>query len=83
MKNSTHNPRFSVFSIVCNTFGHNYRETRKITNHISEFKCSHCGCEVTNNFSGSFEPLTEKYKQANASLNLFYKRKMRRVTTTA
>ena len=83
MKNTTQKPRISLFGIVCTTFGHTYRETRKITNHISEYKCAHCGREVTNNFSGNFEPLTEKYKQANASLNLFYKRKMRRVTTTA
>lgn len=82
MKKPTQNSRNSFFGILCITFGHSYRETHKITDHISEFKCTHCGREVTNNFTGNLETLTEKYRQANASLGMFYKKKMRRIATT-
>ena len=69
---------FSFSGIVCSTFGHDYLITRKVTDHIKEYRCSHCGKEVTTNFSGNLEELTSKTKQVNTSLALFFEKKMKR-----
>jgi len=74
---------FSFFGIVCSTLGHDYVISRKITNHISEYKCTNCGKEVTDNFSGRLENLTFKTKKVNTSLALFYEKKMRRKIVNA
>jgi len=69
---------FSFSGIVCSTLAHDYLVTRKVTNHIKEYRCSHCGKEVTNNFSGNLEILTSKNKRINSSLALFFEKKMKR-----
>jgi DNA-directed RNA polymerase subunit RPC12/RpoP len=78
MRQNSSNPSFSFSGIVCSTFGHDYLITRKVTNHIKEYRCSHCGKEVTNNFSGSLENLTTKNKRINSTLALFFEKKMKR-----
>ncbi|MAO08911.1 MAG: hypothetical protein CL596_09390 [Alteromonas sp.] len=76
---SLSNPRtFSLSGIVCSTFGHNYVITRKVTNHINEYRCRHCGKEMTDNFSGSLELLTHKIKEVNSSLASFHNKKHKR-----
>jgi transposase-like protein len=72
---------FSLSGIVCSTLGHDYAISRKITNHINEYKCTKCGKEVTDNFVGRVENLTLKTKQVNTSLALFFEKKMRRKIT--
>ena len=72
----------SVSRIICSAIGHNYKTTAKITNYISEYKCAHCGKEVTNSFSGNLEALTFKHKQINSNLAKFFEKKMRRMATT-
>ena len=69
---------FSFSGIVCSTLGHDYAISRKITNHINEYKCTKCGKEVTDNFVGRVENLTFETKQVNTSLALFFEKKMRR-----
>ena len=68
--NSTTTPRvlFSLSSVICSTFGHNYLITRKVTQHINEYQCSHCGREMTDNYSGKIELLTHKIKKVNTTL---------------
>lgn len=68
----------TLSGIVCSTFGHNYVVTRKVTNHINEYRCKQCGKEMTDNFSGSLELLTHKIKEVNSSLASFYKKKSKR-----
>lgn len=80
MKSSPKN-HFSLSGVVCLTFGHDYIVTRKVTNHINEYKCSHCGREVTENDSGNLEPLTNKMKHVNSTLAVFFQKKNRRITT--
>lgn len=70
---------FSIGSIVCQTIGHKYTETRKITNHIHEYKCKHCGREVTENSAGNIELLTNKVKQINNNVAEFFERKNRKI----
>ncbi|MCH9661182.1 MAG: hypothetical protein K0U54_09755 [Bacteroidetes bacterium] len=69
---------FSFSGIVCGTLGHDYVVSRKITNHINEFKCTNCGKEVTNNYQGRLESLTYKAREANTSLATFFEKKMKR-----
>ncbi|MEZ4875389.1 MAG: hypothetical protein R2793_08055 [Flavobacteriaceae bacterium] len=78
MSYNSSNPLFSFSGIVCSTFGHHYKVTRKVTNHINEYKCSHCGKEMTDNFSGKLEVLTLKNKEINTSLASFFEKKMKR-----
>ena len=78
MSNRTTNRTFTLSGIVCSTLGHNFVISRRITNHINEFKCTQCGKEVTNTYSGRLESLTVKTKEINTSLAEFFKKKMRR-----
>ncbi len=64
-----------VLSIICSAFGHDYIITRKITDHINEYKCACCGKEVTNSFSGKYELLTYKQKEVNSCLSNFFDKK--------
>ncbi len=72
---------FTFSGLLCSTLGHDYVVTRKITNHINEYKCTNCGKEVTDNFSGRLESLTYKTKELNTSLAHFFQKKMRRKLT--
>ncbi|GHC45683.1 hypothetical protein GCM10008083_05680 [Ulvibacter litoralis] len=65
---------------MCTTFGHKYKVTRKVTNHINEYKCSHCGKEVTDNMSGKLEVLTYKIKKVNSTLSVYFQKRSSRVT---
>ncbi len=71
---------FTLSTIVCVTMGHDYIITRKVTNHINEYRCSHCGREVAENDKGYLEPLTQKIRNANSSLAVFFQKKCNRVT---
>lgn len=72
---------FPLSSVVCLTFGHDYIITRKVTNHINEYKCSHCGREVAENDTGNLEVLTNKIKHVNSCLASFFEKKKRKVST--
>lgn len=77
MKNYTHEKTILPFKIICATLGHNYSISRRVTNHINEYKCSHCGREVTDSASGNVELLTNKLKELNSSLSIFFEKKRR------
>ncbi|RDK88217.1 hypothetical protein [Marinirhabdus gelatinilytica] len=70
---------FSLLSIVCATFGHDYIVSRKITNHINEYTCAHCGKEVTDNMQGTVEILTARIRKANSALASFYIKKTQKI----
>jgi len=76
MKLLSKNPAKRILRISCAVFGHNYLVTRKVTDHIYEYKCSCCGKEVTNNYAGKLEQLTHQNKKVNASLSNFMKKKL-------
>ncbi|MBX2827974.1 MAG: hypothetical protein KTR22_07415 [Flavobacteriaceae bacterium] len=69
---------FTFSGILCSTLGHDYVVTRKITNHINEYRCANCGKEVTDNLSGRVVSLTFQTKELNTSLANFFQKKMRR-----
>lgn len=78
MKTTSPKKTFALSSIVCSTLGHDYVISRKITNHINEYRCAQCGKEVTDNFNGRLENLTLKTREVNTSLALFFEKKTRR-----
>ena len=79
---SQHSPisSYSLLSFVCATFGHDYAVSRTITDYINEYKCSHCGKEVTENFQGKIELLTVKVREANTSLASLYQKKIQKIS---
>ncbi|PVW14129.1 hypothetical protein [Marixanthomonas spongiae] len=79
MHNPT-SPSFSILRIVCHTVGHKYVKTRKITNHIHEYKCKNCGREVTENPAGKIELLTHKVKEVNNNVAAYFEKRSRRLT---
>jgi hypothetical protein len=80
MKSSAPKRPVSFFGIICTTVGHNYKVTRKVTNHINEYKCSHCGREVTDNISGNVELLTNKMREVNSNVSSYFKRRSNRIS---
>jgi transposase-like protein len=75
MEKATPQSRPPIQGLICMAFGHDYIVTRKITDHISEYKCTCCGKEVSNSFSGKFEALTYKRKEINECLASFFLKK--------
>jgi hypothetical protein len=71
----------TLSNLVCVAFGHDYIITRKVTNHINEYKCSHCGREVAENDTGHLEILTQKLKNTNSCLATFFQKKNRKIST--
>jgi transposase-like protein len=80
MKTQSPKHSVSISGIVCTAFGHHYKITRKVTNHIKEYKCSNCGREVTDNLKGYLEVLTFKNKKVNTVVSTFYNRRLNRTS---
>ena len=80
MNTTTPKASISIFGLICATIGHDYIVTRKVTNHINEYKCSHCGREVTDNENGNLEALTKRIKEVNSSVADFFQKRTNRVT---
>ena len=83
MNSTSPKPSFSLSGLLCTTLGHDYIITRKVTNHINEYKCTQCSREVTDDFNGKRELLTLKAKRVNTALATFFQKKMKRVATQA
>ena len=52
----------------CSLLGHRFTETKKVNNHFSEFECSTCKMQVTNDTRGQKITLTSKLKDINETL---------------
>lgn len=53
-------------------FGHDFRITRKVTNHVKEYKCKKCKKQFTTNVNGNIVELTTKSKEINDVLQLVH-----------
>ncbi|GAA4273307.1 hypothetical protein U6A24_20340 [Aquimarina gracilis] len=78
MKKSTPNSAFSFSKIYCSLFGHNYVLSKKVTHHIKEYCCTHCGEEATTNSRGRLEVMTPKLKEINDALASVHAKKIAR-----
>jgi transposase-like protein len=78
MKTNSPKKPTPILGIACCVFGHNYKITRKVTDHINEYKCHNCEREFTDNLKGNLEVLTSKTKALNTTVSSFIRRRMRR-----
>lgn len=65
--------------LYCDVFGHNYKVTKKVTNHVKEYTCSCCKKQLTTSSNGSLTELTPKYQEINSALERIYNNRMMRL----
>jgi len=75
MKNHLLKSIYFVGKIGCQFTGHRFVTTRNITDHFKEFKCIHCGLELTNDETGKKISLTAFHRDINETLNQFYQKR--------
>lgn len=63
--------------VFCNLFGHHYSVSKKVTQHIKEYKCIHCNKQVTTDVSGNLSNLTPELKDINKTLAIIYQKRHR------
>ncbi len=61
--------------IFCSIFGHHYSVSKKVTMHIKEYKCVHCGKQVTTDVSGNLSILTPELQEINQTLEELYQKR--------
>ncbi len=61
--------------VFCNIFGHHYTVSKKVTEHIKEYKCLHCNKEVTTDVSGNLSTLTPELEDINRTLENIYQKR--------
>ena len=66
-----------ITGILCNFFGHHFVVSKKVTQHIKEYKCVHCGKQVTTDERGRLSPLTPRLKEINNTLEDMFQRRNR------
>lgn len=69
----------SATKLYCDFFGHNYKMTRKVTNHVKEYTCSCCKKQLTTDSNGKLTELTPKYQEINSALERIYNNRMMRL----
>lgn len=69
---------FAFAKIYCTFFGHNFKVSKSVTNHINEYKCAHCAMEMTDTANGFLEKLTPRFKETNDYLAQIHKRRSRK-----
>ena len=65
-------------NILCSSMGHQLIPIKKITGHISEYKCKRCKAEFTLNGDGQIVPLSQKRKEINSTLEKIYLKKIKK-----
>lgn len=73
----------SMKKVFCNIFGHHYSVSKKVTLHIKEYKCIHCGKEVTTDVSGNLSTLTPELQDINKTLENIYQKRHRAASHAA
>jgi transposase-like protein len=79
MKTSPNNHGNKFTSFFCNVFGHHYVVSKKVTQHIKEYKCIHCQKQVTTDVSGKLSALTPQMQDINSTLEDMYRKRRSRV----
>lgn len=79
MKTTTTQQSSKFSSFFCNLFGHHYVVSRKVTQHIKEYKCVHCQKQVTTDVSGKLSALTPQMQEINSTLEDMYRKRKSRV----
>ncbi len=64
--------------IFCSIFGHHFSVSKKVTSHIKEYSCVHCGKQVTTDVSGNLSLLTPQLREINETLERIYRKRLNR-----
>lgn len=73
----------SLSKVYCQLFGHKFKVSKNVTNHIHEYTCAKCGVEMTDTANGFLARLTPKFKETNDYLAKFHKKRTQRIYTNA
>ena len=69
--------------VFCNIFGHHYSVSKKVTQHIKEYECIHCGRKVTTDVDGNLSVLTPELEEINRTLESLFNKKQHKAADTA
>lgn len=84
MKRATTPKKNPFLSFFCHLFGHHYVVSKKVTQHIKEYKCVHCQQQVTTDVGGQLSDLTPQMQEINSALeDMYHKRSTRTVRSVA
>lgn len=61
--------------LFCSIFGHHFSVSKKVTSHIKEYSCLHCGKQVTTDVSGNLSTLTPELREINQTLEHIYQKR--------
>lgn len=64
--------------LYCDFFGHDYKMTKKVTNHVKEYTCNRCNKQLTTNSNGRLIELTPTYREINTTLERIYNNRLMR-----
>ncbi|APG60932.1 hypothetical protein [Christiangramia salexigens] len=70
---------FSFAMLRCKLFGHYFKVSKDVTDHLHEYKCEHCGLEMTDTANGFWARLTPKFKETNEFIAKIHQRRKRRL----
>lgn len=69
---------FWLSYIRCKLFDHSFVVSKNVTDHLHEYKCRHCGLEMTDTANGFWARLTPKFRATNEFIAKIHKRRQRR-----
>jgi len=70
--------------LFCNFFGHHFVVSKKVTEHIKEYRCLHCQKQVSTDERGQLSTLTPEVKEINNTLeDIYHKRNRKSARKTA
>ena len=78
MKKTTTPEGNKLTGIFCNIFGHHYTVSKRVTQHIKEYKCLHCQKQMTTDERGKLSALTPVMQEINKTLAEMYQKRNRR-----
>lgn len=68
--------------IICSIFDHHLQTSKKITNHVREYRCTRCGEEMTDTAEGLLAKLTPRFRETNRFLAEIHRRRNSRKLLT-
>ena len=75
MKTKTYTEGNQVQVLICSLIGHRFKTSQKITNHFSEYECTCCGKQMTEDTRGRLISLTPELREINETLRIIFQRK--------
>lgn len=75
MKTKIYTEGSQVQVLICSLIGHRFKTSQKITNHFSEYECTCCGKQMTEDPRGRLISLTPELKEINETLRMVFQRK--------